>query len=101
MPSRPPADRRQFGRRQSTLHGWLIVEGRPRIPCIVRNVSDGGALVECPVPKNLPFRFHVEIEAKDFRALCEPRHQRDNWVGVRFIQIECTSAPIDQWQPLE
>ena len=92
-------ERRQFGRRSTLLHGWLLVEGRPRIACIIRNVSEGGALVECPVPKVLPFRFQLVIDCKDFEATCEVRHKSETWMGVQFINFVKIHQPITAWSP--
>ena len=92
-------ERRQFGRRKTCLHGWLAIEGRPKIACLVRNVSEGGALLECEVPKVLPFRFSLEIDCKGFQAVCEPRHQTQTWVGVRFVRVDKIEEPIAKWSP--
>ncbi len=93
------ADRRQFGRRNTRLHGWVVVEGRPRMACLVRNVSDGGALLEFPAPKSMPFRFTLVIDCKGFEALCETRHHKDHWMGVRFVRFEKIIEPIACWSP--
>ena len=92
-----PAERRQFGRRKTCLHGWVAFEGRPKFACLVRNVSEGGALLECPVPKLIPYRFRLIIDAKGFEATCEVRHQTDNWMGVRFVTFEKVVEPIVRW----
>lgn len=98
-PPQPTTERRQFGRRKTCLHGWVVVEGRPKIACLVRNVSEGGALLECEVPKGLPFRFSLVIDCKGFQALCEVRHQTDQWMGVRFVHLDRVEEPIAQWSP--
>lgn len=92
-------ERREFGRRNTCLHGWLAIEGRPKIACLVRNVSEGGALLECEVPKALPYRFHLIIDCKGFQAWCETRHQTDTWVGVRFVRFDRVEEPIAKWSP--
>lgn len=81
-----PSDRRQFGRRQTFKHGWIKMQGRPPVTCIVRNVSEGGALLELPANTWLPFQFRIEIEGEGIATDCEVRHQRDNMVGVCFAQ---------------
>lgn len=97
--SQPFVERRQFGRRNFCLHGWMILEGRPRIACLVRNVSEGGALLEFQVPKSIPYRFKLEIDCKGFVAECEIRHQSEDWIGVRFVQLEKVAEPIATWNP--
>ncbi len=93
-------ERRQFGRRNTCLHGWIVLDGRPRLPCLVRNVSEGGALLECAVPKVMPFRFSLVIDCKGFQAWCETRHHTEQWMGVRFVRFDKVAAPIAEWSPL-
>ena len=80
-----PADRRQFGRRQTNLHGWISVQGRPRLPCVVKDISIGGALLALETPSWLPYNFQLTIDATRFVSWCEVRHCRDNSIGVRFL----------------
>jgi hypothetical protein len=94
------AERRQFGRRTTCLHGWIQIEGRPRINCLVRNASEGGALLECQVPKIIPFRFGLVIDCKGFEATCEARHHTENWMGVRFVTVKKMEEPIERWSPV-
>ena len=62
------------------------MQGRPPVTCIVRNVSEGGALLELPANTWLPFNFRIEIEGEGIACDCEVRHQRDNMVGVCFVK---------------
>ena len=87
-----PADMRQFGRRQTNLQGWISVAGRPRLSCIVRDISVGGALLEFEKPSWMPYNFKLTIDATRFVTWCEVRHHRANAVGVRFIEAMATSA---------
>ncbi len=93
-------EKRQFGRRQTCLHAWVLRDGYPRLACVVRNVSEGGALLEFPVPGAMPYWFTLSIDCKGFEARCEIRHQGVEWMGVRFVSIERMSAPIAAWSPL-
>ena len=78
-------EQRQFGRRQTNLHAWISVPGRPKLPCTVKNLSVGGALLELNTPSWLPFNFQLTIEATRFRTMCEVRHHSANAIGVRFL----------------
>lgn len=84
--NRAAQERRQFGRRTVAIHGWVVVDGRPRIPCTVRNISIEGALLEFDTPSWLPYYFRLVIEVSQFETECELRHQAPNSVGVRFVQ---------------
>jgi hypothetical protein len=93
-------ERRHFGRRNTAIHGWIIVPGRPRVPCLVRNVSEGGALLECTPPGWLPYYFTLQIDCKGFTAFCEVRHTKETWIGVRFDRVTAQVEPIASWSPL-
>jgi hypothetical protein len=80
----PVADRRQFGRRQTNVHGLISARGRPSLPCIMRDASAGGALLEVAHPEWLPARFKLIVEANKFEADCEVVHRTETTVGVRF-----------------
>jgi hypothetical protein len=86
-------DRREFGRRVTCLRAHILVPGRPRLACIVRDISVGGALLELDIPSWLPFSFDLVIEASRFQTACEIRHQRANAVGVRFITATAVTSP--------
>jgi hypothetical protein len=82
MPTRQ--DRSQFGRRQTHLQAWLLVSGRSRIPCQIRNYSQKGAFIEIEVPSWLPFRFQLRIEGISDVLTCEIRHVTSHGIGVNF-----------------
>jgi hypothetical protein len=97
--SAPAHERRQFGRRETCIHAWILVEGRPRTACVVRNVSEGGALLELEVPAWMPFRFLLDVEAKRFRSQCEIRHKGAHGLGVTFVKVLEAPVPISSWSP--
>lgn len=90
-----PADRRQFGRRQTSLHAWINVQGRPKLSCVVLDLSIGGALLALEKPSWLPYNFQLTIEATRFVTWCEIRHHKPNAVGVRFLSA-IETAELDQ-----
>jgi hypothetical protein len=78
-------ERRQFGRRQTNVHAFITARGRPRMPCVMRDISEGGALLEVHHPEWLPARFRLIAEASGFERECEVAHRTDASVGVRFL----------------
>jgi len=76
-------EKRQFGRRESAIHAVAMFGGRTA-HCIVRNFSEGGALLEFNDSVTPPFRFRLIIEAKNVDVECEVRHQGKHGVGVSF-----------------
>lgn len=82
------ADKRKFGRRPSGGHGWVKVRGRPAIPCVIKNISQGGALLEFQTAEMLPYRFRLVIYSEGIDSDCETRHQTGNLMGVEFVRTE-------------
>ena len=86
MRGKPLAERRQFGRRWCRVHGWICVDGGPRVACRVTNFSEGGALLEIDHAFAMPDRFRLIIDAVGFDVLSEIRHRRGGVVGVSFVR---------------
>jgi PilZ domain len=89
------ADRRQFGRRSTVWHAWVVVAGRPRQACIVRNVSPTGALLEFPDAPPEAHEFRLLIDTLGFEARCDVRHRNRNLIGVFFPRDAASDAIND------
>jgi hypothetical protein len=87
------AERRQFGRRQTYLHARIHARGRPSVPCIMRDISEGGALLQVDHPQWLPSRFRLRIEADGTEADCEVMRRTEDSVGVRFLTPVTINLP--------
>ena len=82
------AERRQFGRRWTQVHGWICVEGRPRQSCTVQNFSETGALLEPTTPGKLPKHFILDIDAIKVRMGCEVMREVGAGLGVKFKPVD-------------
>ena len=80
------SDRREFGRRACTIRGMAIVAGRAPTACTLRDLSEGGALLEFDAAFAGARSFRLAIDGTDLEALCESRHVRGRQVGVRFVR---------------
>lgn len=78
------ADRRQFGRLRTRFHAWALVAGRPRIACVVHNLSVNGALLEVTDSAALPGTFTLDIEVANVNSVCDVRHRNGRMMGVEF-----------------
>jgi hypothetical protein len=81
-----PSDRRAFGRRESRIHAFAKISGRGAEPCVVRNVSDSGALLAFASSFEPPARFRLTVEAKGIDVLCEVRRRDGSEYGVAFVE---------------
>ena len=79
------ADRRQHRRRQTFMPGTVTVAGRTTLRCVIRNISDGGALIVLEQPQILPYGFLLEIDGQDDVYNCEIRHHHGVKIGVEFV----------------
>ncbi len=75
-------ERRAFGRRRSCIHAMLLVPGRPPSPCIIRNYSLSGALLELNEVLDPPFNLKLRIDRTGEVLDCELKHARGDRVGV-------------------
>lgn len=79
-------DRRGFGRRKTVIRAWILITGRRELPCLVRNLSPGGALLDLAVPSWMPFQFQLKFADDGSVVDCEMRHKGENGIGVLFQQ---------------
>lgn len=79
------ADRRAFGRRPTNLHAVIHIPRRPPIRCVVKDISEGGALLELAGAASLPMRISLVWDGSGVEARCEVRHVSGTRVGVQFI----------------
>ena len=80
-------DSRRFGRRRALIHACIVNKNGHRIPCIVRNISEGGALLEVDEPLQLPNKLLLRIESDGFEADCDVRHRTSHAIGVNFDNV--------------
>ena len=79
-------EKRKFGRRTVLWHAWVVVSGRPREACIIRNMSAAGALLEFSSAPPEADSFRLVVDEGHFSAACDVRHRRGRFVGVFFAQ---------------
>lgn len=89
------SEKRAFGRRRTCVHGFIHATGRAPLPCIVRNISAQGALLELDFPERLPSYFTLQIEVDRFSAECEIRHKTAHGAGVFFNAVSIGQGGTD------
>jgi len=90
--ARHAAERRAFGRRSTCIRGIVRIPGRRPVHCIIRNISEAGALLDFGQKPRVPFMFDLTIDGFRGTFPCEVRHDGSTAVGVRFIN--CSVKPI-------
>ncbi len=68
---------------------WIELAGDgARIPCVVWDISDGGARLAAPRPRELPpaFKLVLTRDGGDSERLCQVVWRNDKQLGVEFLQ---------------
>ena len=82
---KPIHERRQSPRRRVLKGGVVAFNDRyVRLPCTVRDISDGGARLRVDGSITVPDTFELIIEIDGLEAFCEVVSRRGNEVSVRF-----------------
>lgn len=80
-------EQRQFGRRPSNINAFAVLPGQVLVPCVIVNLSDGGALLSFTDGAAPTQSFRLFVEDTEFKLLCEVRHRNGRIVGVRFVRL--------------
>jgi hypothetical protein len=70
----------------------LVAGSRVPVTCLVRNLSQGGALIESALA-NLPDRFILTNHTRSKRMVCEVAWRKGRTIGVRFRSPPRDFAP--------
>ncbi len=87
-------ERRQFGRRPLNIDAVAQLPGAVEIPCVVENLSEGGALLFFPTKVAPISDFDLVVEDVPFRLQCEMRYQVGIRFGVRFRHVSQGEALV-------
>ena len=77
-------EQRKFRRRAVAMRATIEVLGRPHIACNIRNLSEGGALIELIDRAELPHSFGLLLHNSNATIECELTHRTGNACGVAF-----------------
>lgn len=76
-------NRRRFVRRPMLKSGRILLGDGYALPCVVLNVSEGGAKLKTQSASSCPARFDIEIGGEPARP-CRVAWHRDESLGVEF-----------------
>src|SRR5262245_55403618 len=81
-------ERRAFPRTQVRKNGKILFMDQPCfVECIIRNISEDGALISMLVSVPLPQEILLWEQRTGALYECEVRWRKDHMVGVHFIDI--------------
>lgn len=79
-----PTEKRQFGRRESVVRATVVLPLRPPHACVVRNIGEGGALIDVMDHAHLPHNFRLIFEDENVGIPCRVIHTTGITYGVAF-----------------
>lgn len=78
-------NRRAHSRKNTGELAEIIIDLKGRkVVCLVRNISEGGAMIESSVPE-LPKRVILNYKAQNIRKVCKVVWSTGNLAGLQFI----------------
>ena len=79
-------ERRRSVRRRIFKHGSIAIhDGASRLPCVIRNISDGGARIELQSVLAVPDSFTLTVSDIGGHRRVRKRWQTNEIVGVEFV----------------
>jgi hypothetical protein len=81
------AERRRFGRKETNIEAQVLVPGRAGVRCVIRNISQMGALLDFGAPFSWRGNFRLIVDGNRLDAQCQIRRQDGTSYGVEFVSI--------------
>jgi PilZ domain len=78
-------EKRRFGRRKVFKRAAFEADDGVALPCIVVDVSQGGARIQFRDGVEVPGIFLLIIEEDDLCIACQVAHRKTNSCGVKFV----------------
>jgi hypothetical protein len=88
------SENRRRAQRVRTFKGGRIIlnRGYSVFDCLVRNLSETGAMLVLSDPFGVPSHFDLEMDAAKARRPCTVRWRTDTAVGVSFDDADSIAA---------
>ncbi len=91
-------ERRRSPRRTAFMQASIIHPNlTENLQCAVRNVSQDGALVKLPHPKDLPSFFWLRLEGESTLRFCTATWRTKHHLGVEFSEQIIERRRSQRW----
>lgn len=78
-------ERREFGRRDSSIEAAIVIYGRAPLACTIRNHSSTGCLLETKETVPPAHAFHLVVGDTGIDIMCHLRHRAPGRIGAAFV----------------
>jgi hypothetical protein len=91
------ADKRREHRMRVLKSARIIFNGGYAVfDCRVKNLSEGGALLQMPSSLGIPTHFEVDIDHSNKPRPCTVKWRNDKMLGVAFDDAPAAAAPATE-----
>jgi PilZ domain len=81
------AERRKFGRKETSIDAQAFLPGRGGVNCVIKNISQMGALLEFATAFQPRGNFRLKVDGNRLDVTCAIRRQDGLSCGVEFVAI--------------
>ncbi len=67
------------------------------VDCMVRDLSQDGALLELPLARELPLVFSLRLEGESKLRFCNVAWHSENYLGVEFSEQIVDRRRVERW----
>lgn len=91
-------DLRRSPRRRAFMRATIFHPSQAgHLDCVVRNLSQDGALLELPRARELPLVFSLRLEGESKLRFCHVAWHSDNRLGVEFSEEIVDRHRVERW----
>jgi hypothetical protein len=91
-------EKRRSPRRESLMPAELFYPNQNQhLVCMVRDLSQDGALLDVPMAKQMPFVFWLRLDGETTLRFCTVAWRSDNHLGVEFTEQILDRQRIERW----
>ena len=91
-------EKRRSPRRVALMPAELFYPNQNQyLVCMVRDLSQDGALLDVPMAKQMPFVFWLRLDGETTLRFCTVAWRSDNHLGVEFTEQILDRQRIERW----
>ena len=91
-------EKRRSPRRAALMPAVIFYPNQnEHVSCMVRDLSQDGALLELPLAKELPLVFWLRLDGETTLRFCSVAWHSENYIGVEFSEQITERRRAERW----
>jgi PilZ domain len=92
------SEKRRSPRREALMPAMIFYPSQNQnVVCMVRDLSQDGALLDVPLAKEMPFVFWLRLDGETALRFCSVAWRSDHHLGVEFSEQIIERHRIERW----